>query len=158
MNTLLRSAVAVIVVSAACSAGAQPGNVQRCESKDGRVTYSNTQCPDGTVPVRKVNTEPPVSVDAKKAAQEQAKKDTAAAKQMDKERAQQESREQKQADERAKVQARAKERCDRAHRDLDRAKATRVQLDERATTVEKMQKADHEIGQREADVAKECAR
>ena len=158
MNTLLRSAVAVIVVSAACNAGAQTSNVQRCESKDGRVTYSNTQCPDGTVPVRKVNTEPPVSVDAQKAAQEQAKKDATAAKQMEKERAQQESRERKQADERAKAEAKAKERCDRAHRDLERAKATRVQLDERAMTVEKMQKADREIGRREADVAKECAR
>jgi len=158
MTTLLRLAVAVIAMSAACGSWAQPSNVQRCESKDGRVTYSNTQCPDGTVPVRKVNTEPPVSIDAKKAAQEQAKKDAAAVKQADKERAQQESRERKQADERAKAEAKAKERCDRAHRDLDRARATRVQLDERAVTVEKMQKADREIGRREADVAKECAR
>lgn len=158
MTTLLRFAVAVIAVSAAFAAAAQPSNVQRCESKDGRVTYSNTQCPDGTVPVRKVNTEPPVSVDEKKAAQEQARKDTAAAKQVDKERTQQENRERKQAEERAKAEAKAKERCDRAHRDLDRAKATRVQLDERAMTVEKMQKADREIGRREADVVKECAR
>ena len=158
MNTLLRSAVVAIAVSAASSADAQPGHVQRCESKDGRVTYSNTQCPDGTVPVRKVNTEPPVSSDATKAAQEQAKKDAATAKQMEKERAAQESREQKQADARLKVEARTKERCDRAHRDLDRAKATRVQLDGSAATVEKMQKADREIGRREADVAKECAR
>ena len=158
MKRMPRFAIALVAMSVACGSGAQSSSVQRCESKDGHVTYSNTQCPDGSVPVRKVNTDAPVSVDAKKAAQEQAKKDAAAAKQVDKERAQQESRERKQADERAKAEAKAKERCDRAHRELDRAKATRVQLDERAMTVEKMQKADREIGRREADVAKECAR
>jgi hypothetical protein len=38
----------------------QSQQVHRCEGKDGKVTYSNTQCPEGTKPVRKVNTDPPV--------------------------------------------------------------------------------------------------
>lgn len=148
-------AAAVALVTAAA---AQTGTVQRCESKDGRVTYSNTACPEGTSPVRKVNTDPPVSVDAKKAAEQRANKDGAALKQIDRERAQQEARDRKQADERAKADAKAKERCERAKRDLERAKATRADLNARPAPVEKMQKADHEIGRREEEVARECAR
>lgn len=134
---------------------AQSG-VQRCESKDGHVTYSNTQCPPGSTPVRKVNTDPPVSVEEQKAAQERAKKETTAAKQIDKERAQTEARDKRAADERAKTEAKAKERCERARRDLQRAKTTRAELSERAATVDKMQKADHEISRREAEVTRDC--
>lgn len=158
MKAQHRSAVAVAVLALAAAASAQPNSVQRCEGKDGRVTYSNTQCPEGTVPVRKVNTDPPVSVEAKKAAQELAKKDSAAAKQVEKEQAQQEARDRKQAEERAKLDAKAKEKCERAKRDLERAKATRAELSGRAATVERMQKADREIGRYEAEVAKDCPR
>src|SRR5512137_2299178 len=153
-HRLLLAALTLLPIVAA----AQTGVVQRCESKDGRVTYSNTACPEGTKPVRKVNTDPPVSVDAKKAAEERAKKDGAALKQIDKERTQQEARDRKQAEERAKADAKAKERCERAKRDLERAKATRADLNASASTVEKMQKADREIGRREEEVAKDCAR
>ena len=157
-----RSVLTIVAVTVAAAAAAQSANVQRCEGKDGRVTYSNTQCPEGTVPVRKVNTDPPVSVEARKAAQDLAKKDAAAAQQLEKDQAQQEARERKQADERAKVEARAddkaKEKCERAKRDLERAKATRAELGGRAATVEILQKADLAIGRNEAEVAKECAR
>jgi hypothetical protein len=145
--------IALAVLSAA---SAQPSSVQRCEGKDGRVTYSNTQCPDGTLPVRKVNTEPPVSVEARKAAQDQAKKDTAAVKQLDRERTQEEARDRKQAEARAKAEAKAAERCERARRDLERARETRADAGRRALPVDKMHKADQEIGRREAAVAKEC--
>jgi hypothetical protein len=137
---------------------AQSGVVQRCESKDGRVTYSNTECPPGTTPVRKVNTEPPVSVDERKAAQERAKKDNAAAKQLDKERAQQEARDRKLADERARAEAKAKERCEQARRDLERGRNARAEMNARAATPAKLEKADQEIGRREAEVARECSR
>lgn len=158
MKTLHRSALTVAALALAAAVSAQPSSVQRCEGKDGRVTYSNTQCPEGTVPVRKVNTDPPVSIEAKKAAEELAKKDTAAAKQVEKEQAQQEARDRKQAEERAKADAKAKEKCERAKRDLERAKATRTELGSRAATVEKMQKADREIARYEADVPKACPR
>jgi len=158
MKALHRSAVAVAALAFAAAASAQPSSVQRCEGKDGRVTYSNTQCPEGTVPVRKVNTDPPVSVEAKKAAQELAKKDSAAAKQIEKEQAQQEARDRKQAEERAKAESKSKEKCERAKRDLERARTTRAELGSRAASVEKMQKADREIGRYEAEVTKDCPR
>ena len=142
----------------ATAATAQSANVQRCEGKDGRVTYSNTQCPEGSHPVRKVNTDPPVSVEAKKAAEDLAKKDAAAAKQIEKEQAQQEVRDRKQADERARADAKSREKCERAKRDLERARATRAELGGRGATVEKLQKADAAVGRHEADVGKECAR
>jgi hypothetical protein len=132
--------------------------VQRCESKDGSVTYSNTECPPGSAPVRKVNTDPPVSVEERKAAQERAKKDSSTIKQIDKERAQEEARAKREADQRAKAEAKSKERCERARRDLQRAKTTRAELSEQAATLDKMQKADREISRREADVAKDCTR
>lgn len=157
-----RSVIATFIVALAAAvagvASAQSGNVQRCEGKDGRVTYSNTQCPDGTVPVRKVNTDPPVSVEARQAAQEQAKKDAAAAKTLEKDQAQQDARDRKQADERAKADAKAREKCERAKRDLERARTTRAELGSRAATAEKLQKADLAIGRHEADVAKDCPR
>jgi hypothetical protein len=157
-SRLLVGFIPATAVALVTAAAAQTGLVQRCESKDGRVTYSNTACPEGTLPVRKVNTDPPVSVDAKKTAEERAMKDGAALKQLEKERAQQEARERKQAEDRAKADARAKERCERAKRDLERAKATRADLNARAAPVEKLQKADRETGRREEEVARECAR
>jgi hypothetical protein len=161
MKDLHRSIVASVGLAlgaaAAGAALAQAASVQRCEGKDGRVTYSNTQCPQGTVPVRKVNTDPPVSVEARQAAQDLAKKDATAAKQLDKDQAQQEARDRKQADERAKADARAREKCERAKRDLERARATRAELGSRAAKIEQLQKADLAIGRHEADVAKQCA-
>jgi hypothetical protein len=131
-------------------------SIQRCEAKDGRVTYSNTSCPDGTVPVRKVNTEPPISVDDRKGAQERARKEGAAAKQIDKEQAQQEARDRKQADERAKADGKAKERCDNARRDLERSRVARGELNARPSAPEKIDKAESEIRRRESEVTREC--
>ena len=138
------------------AAGAQA--IQRCESKDGRVTYSNTTCPGGTVPVRKVNTEPPISVDDRKAAQERARTDGAAAKKAEKERAEQEARDRKQADERAKADAKGRERCETARRNLERAAAARAELNTRPSTADKIEKAESEVKRRESDVAQECGR
>ena len=133
-------------------------SIQRCESKDGRVTYSNTACPDGTVPVRKVNTEPPISVDDRKAAQQRTRKEGAAAKQAEKERAEQEARDRKQADERAKADAKARDRCEAARRNLERAAAARAELNTRPSTADKIEKAESEVKRRESDVAQECGR
>jgi hypothetical protein len=144
----------------------QSQQVQRCEAKDGRVTYSNTQCPEGTTPVRKVNTDPPVKVEEQQAAKDRAKKDAAEAKQIEKERAQQAAKEgrdaedQKQAaaKEQKKAAAKTQEKCDRAKKELDKARTTRAELYARATTVEQMQKADREISRRETDVVRDCPR
>jgi TolA-binding protein len=150
---------------AAATASAQQ-QVHRCEGKDGKVTYSNTQCPEGTTPVRKVNTDPPMRVEDQQAAKDRAKKDAAEVKQIEKERAQQDAREQRtateqqknDAKEQKKAEAKTQEKCDKARRDLEKAKATRAELYAQATTVERMQKADREISRREADVARDCPR
>jgi len=144
--------IALLVgVSAASAQG-----VQRCESVDGKVTYSNTQCPEGTSAVRKVNTAPPVAIDDQKAAKDRAKRDAAEVKSVDKAKAQEQSRAEREAADRKKAEAKQYERCERAQKDLERARSTRAALDQRAATVEQMQKADKEIGRRESDAAKAC--
>jgi len=149
---LLLAGLALIPTAVAAQA------IQRCESKDGRVTYSNTTCPDGTVPVRKVNTEPPISVEDRKAAQERARADGATARKVDKEQAQQEARDRKQADDRAKADAKARERCENAQRSLERSMAARAELNARPTTLDKIDKAESEVKRRESEVARECNR
>ncbi|HTN49273.1 MAG TPA: DUF4124 domain-containing protein [Burkholderiaceae bacterium] len=138
------------------AAMASAQNVQRCESADGKVTYSNTQCPEGTSAVRKVNTAPPVAVDEQKAAKDRAKHDAAEAKAVDKTRAQEQTRVDREAADRKKAEAKTRERCERAQKDLERARSTRASLDQRAATIEQMQKADKEISRREGEAAKAC--
>jgi hypothetical protein len=159
-TALPRATVLVLVLAGGLggTAGAPADEIQRCESKDKRITYSNTTCPDGTVATRKVNTEPPVSVDDRKAAQDRVRRDTAAVRQIDKDQAQQEVRERRQADDRAKADAKAKERCDAARRDVDKARLARGEMNARAYPAEKLQKADLEIDRREAVLTRACAR
>lgn len=149
---LLLASLALIPAVAAAQA------IQRCESKDGRVTYSNTTCPEGTVPVRKVNTEPPISVDDRKAAQERARAEGAVARKVEKEQAQQEARDRKEADERAKADARARERCETAQRNLERSMAARAELNARPSTADRIEKAESDVKRRESEVARDCSR
>jgi hypothetical protein len=144
------------------TAAAAAQGVQRCEAPDGKVTYSNTKCPEGTAPVRQVNTSPPIAVDEQKAARDRARRDAAEARDVNKTREQEAAREKAQAErtaaEQKKAQAKARERCDKARADLERARNTRASLmQQRAATIDEMQKADREIGRREADVSRACA-
>ena len=154
----IAAGICLLAVGTVSAQQPQQQQVQRCEAKDGKVTYSNTQCPDGTTPVRKVNTDPAVRVEDQQAAKDRAKKDAAEVKQIEKERAQQDAKEQRQANDRKKTEAKTQEKCDRAKKELDKTKATRAELYARATTVEKMQKADSEISRRETDVGRDCPR
>ena len=131
-------------------------SVQRCESTDGKVTYSNTQCPDGTKPVRSVNTTPPVAVDEQKAAKEHAKREADQAKAADKTRDKEAADAQRAAAEQKKAQAKERERCDKARKELTQAMDTRAALHRKAATIQQMQKAEDEIAKREKDVAKSC--
>ncbi len=143
----------------ACMLGAATAiaqGVQRCESADGKVTYSNTQCPEGTSAVRKVNTSPPVAVDEQKLAKERAKRDAAEVKAADKAREQAQAKAERDAAEAKKVQAKQRERCDRAQRELERARSSHASLEQRPTTVEQTQKADKELGRREEEAVKAC--
>jgi hypothetical protein len=145
-------AVALLVACGACLAQ----QVQRCESPDGKVTYSNTKCPDGTSPVRSVNTSPPVAVDEQKAAKERAKRDADEAKAIDKARAKEETQVQRAAADQKKAQAKDRERCEKTKRDLAKAMDTRAELHHKPATIQQMQKADSDIAKREAEVARDC--
>lgn len=80
--TFLRSAgfgIALISAQIVSTAGAQ--QIQRCEGPDGRVTYSNSACPDGTRASGAVKAAPTPSPEAQAAARDKAARDaqTAAA-------------------------------------------------------------------------------
>ena len=141
----------------AASTASAAQQVQRCESADGKVTYSNTKCPEGTTPVRSVNTSPPVAVDEQKAAKERAKRGAAEAKAIDKARAKDEAQDQRAVAEQKKAQAKERERCDKARRELDEAKDARAELHRQPATIQQIQKSDGEISKREAEVARACA-
>jgi hypothetical protein len=140
----------------AASSASFAQQVQRCESADGKVTYSNTKCPEGTAPVRSVNTSPPVAVDEQKAAKERARRDAAEAKAIDKARAKDEAQDQRAAAEQKKAQAKERERCDKARRELAQAKDARAALHRQPATIQQIQKSDGEIAKREAEVARAC--
>ena len=144
--------LALLAASGTCAAQ----QVQRCESPDGKVTYSNTKCPDGTSPVRSVNTSPPVAVDEQKAAKERARRDAAEAKAIDKARAKEEAQDQRAAAEQKKAQAKERERCDKAKDALAQAKDARADLHRQPATIQQIQKSDSEIAKREAEVARAC--
>lgn len=147
--------LALIFMMLALPVAAQ--TVQRCESRDGRVTYSNTNCPEGTSAVRAVNTSPPVAVDEKKAARDRAQKDAAEAKAIEQAREKEEAKAERTAADERKAQEKSRQRCEQARRDLDRARTTRAGLmEKRAASIGEMQKADQEISRREAEAAKAC--
>ena len=154
---------AAILLSALATTGTHTAaqTVQRCEAADGKVTYSNAACPDGTKSVRQVNTAPPIAVEEQKAAKDRAKRDVANAKEAEKARDKGRETEEAKADRAAadqkKAQAKERERCDRAKRDLERARTARASLlQQRPATIDEMQKADREISKRETDAAKAC--
>lgn len=130
--------------------------VQRCESPDGKVTYSNTKCPDGTTPVRNVNTSPPVAVDEQKAAKERAKRDAEQAKAIDNARAKEDVQAQRAAADQKKAQAKERERCEKAKNELAEAMDTSAALHRKSATIQQMQKADADIAKREAEVKRAC--
>ena len=89
-------AVAFIVPA---TVAAQP--IQRCEGAGGRVTYSNSECPEGTKPIKAVQAAPAPTPEAQRAAREKAARDAQAVQQLAVERqAQQVTAAQQQQDQR----------------------------------------------------------
>ncbi len=148
--------VCALAVGAIGAASAQQTQVQRCETKDGTVTYSNRECPPGASPVRKVNTSPSVSVPAQQAAKDRAKKEAAEVKQIEKDRKKQTDDEKRAADKRSREEMKIADRCERARRNLARASELRNAVDMRAATIEQMRKANQEVSRREAELPKAC--
>ena len=154
---MIRSVIcALVIAGTAGGAAAQQMQVKRCEAKNGTVTYSNRECPAGTMPVRNVNTSPSISVPDQQAAKDRAKKDMADVKQLEKDRKKQTDEEKRAADKREREEVKVTDRCERARRDLARAIDTRNKVDTRAATIEQMQKASGEVSKREAELPKAC--
>jgi hypothetical protein len=65
--------------------------IQRCEDARGKITYSNTECPPGTSPVKALQAAPAPSPEAQQAAREKAAREAQAAQQLGQERHQQQS-------------------------------------------------------------------
>jgi hypothetical protein len=76
-TAMLASSLALVLFG---SAMAQP--IQRCEDARGKITYSNADCPDGTRPVRSVQSEPSPTPEAQKAARDKAARDADSARQL----------------------------------------------------------------------------
>jgi hypothetical protein len=78
---------------------AQP--IQRCEGAGGRVTYSNSECPEGTKPIKAVQAAPIPTPEAQRTAREKSARDAQAAQQLaEQRRAQQTTAAQQQQDQR----------------------------------------------------------
>jgi hypothetical protein len=56
--------------------------IQRCEGPDGKITYSNAECPVGTTAAKAVQTAPPPSSEAQQAARVRAARDAQTADQI----------------------------------------------------------------------------
>ena len=120
----------------ACGA-ASAQTVQRCETPEGKVTYSNTTCPAGSEAVRTIESDPGPTAAEQKAARERAQQHS---RELDKLERQRQKEEDKEA--RARAAAEAKQaRRDAECKKLDaRAKAAREEFE--TATLSKRQALD----------------
>jgi hypothetical protein len=65
--------------------------IQRCEDARGKITYSNTECPQGTSPVKALQAAPAPTPEAQQAARDKAAREAQAAQQLGQQRQQQQS-------------------------------------------------------------------
>lgn len=65
--------------------------IQRCEDARGKITYSNTECPSGTSPVKALQAAPAPSPEAQQAARDKAARDAQEAQQLGQQRQQQQA-------------------------------------------------------------------
>lgn len=65
--------------------------IQRCEDARGKITYSNTECPQGTSPVKALQAAPAPTPEAQQAARDKATREAQAAQQLGQQRQQQQS-------------------------------------------------------------------
>jgi hypothetical protein len=125
--------------------------VQRCEAPDGKVTYSNTNCPAGTEPVRKVEADPGPTPAEQKAARERAQQRS---RELDKLEKQRQNEEAKAARAQAAADARQAKVDSECRRQEARVRAARQELD--SATLQRRQQADRKLRLAEADAAAAC--
>lgn len=143
-----------VLLAAAVSAGV-PAAAQsvRCESPDGRVTYSNAECPPGTRNVRVVPPAPPPTAADAKGARERARDEQKRAAALDRQR---KADEDKAVRERA-AQAKKDEARERGCRKLA-ARVEQAQRDLDRATLAKRSAAEQRLAEARAKLEAACPR
>jgi hypothetical protein len=135
-------ATAALVVAAGllCVLPALAQEVQRCETPEGKVTYSNVPCPEGTQSVRKIEPDSAPTAAEQKAARERAQQHS---RELDKLERQRQKDEEKAARERATTESK-QAKHDAECRKLDaRVKVAREEFDN--ATLDQRQRADRKL-------------
>jgi chromosome segregation ATPase len=139
---------AVFAGGAFCAVAAFAQTVQRCETPEGKVTYSNTSCPTGTEAVRSIERDPGPSAADQKAARERAQQHS---RELDKLERQRQKEEEKTARLRAAADAKQAKK-DADCRKLDeRVRAAREEFD--TATLSRRQALDRKLRAAEAQAA-----
>jgi hypothetical protein len=137
----MKRGAGTLVVAAACLAGAAAAQtVQRCESADGKVTYSNTACPPGTQAVRKIEPEPPPPAVDQKAARERTQRYAREVERLESERKKEEQNAQRQ---RAAAEERARKKQAECRKLEARVEDAREAFEQ--ATLAKRQEADRKL-------------
>lgn len=121
-------------------AAASAQTVQRCESPEGKVTYSNTTCPTGTSSVKKIEPDPGPTEADQKAARDRAQQHS---RELDKLERQRQKDDEKAARARAAAEARQTKK-EAECRKLDaRVRAARAEFED--ATLARRQQADRKL-------------
>ena len=122
--------------------------VQRCESPEGKVTYSNSSCPPGTQSVRKIEPDAGPSAADQKAARDRAQQHSRELDKLDKQR---QKEEEKAARDRAAAESKQAKR-DAECRKLDaRVQTAREEFE--TATLQRRQEADRRLRHAEEQAA-----
>lgn len=88
---MMQSAFVASLLALAIPGALLAQQIQRCEDARGKITYSNTECPAGTSPVKALQAAPAPTPEAQQAARDKAARDAQAAQQMGEQRQQQQA-------------------------------------------------------------------
>jgi Domain of unknown function (DUF4124) len=139
---------ALVAAASLCAPAAFAQKVERCESPEGKVTYSNSTCPAGTQPVRNIEPDPGPTAADQKAARERAQQHS---RELDKLERQRQKEEEKAARDRAAAEAK-QAKLDAECRKLD-ARVRAARADYETATLQDRQQADRKLRSAEAQAA-----
>jgi len=131
---------AVIATSMLCAFQARAQSVQRCESPEGKVTYSNTSCPTGSAPVRNIEPDPGPTPADQKAARERAQQHS---RELDKLERQRQKEEDKATRDRTAAEAKQAKRETECRKLDARVRAAREEFE--SATLQRRQQADRKL-------------
>lgn len=142
----MKHALLILMVWAASPAWAQ---IQRCEGADGKITYSNENCPQGTKAVRKVDTRPPVLEVDVKAAKTRAQREAEELKALEKERQAEEKSQARARESARKKEEKQEQTCNKLRIEVNKAKDAfeHATLNKRPELEKKLQRAQETLDQ-----------